>query len=215
MNWLETGHPVAVVIQPYHDLGLALMTELSRRGVRLVIVDSDLGAGEAACHRLAWQGGTAAFRYLSPDQRDGELALRQDLEAVYGRVDRLISFFPGANNPTVWIKLEAAVAGEIIDRHVGHRLRLMQALSPLLENSPEARLIHISLGSEPRAEAAVAGLWDRLLHKHWTRSGIRTFSLTTRTGNMPPGSLPGSSILEDLQRLVDLVNWQSREPAYA
>ncbi len=194
--------PVAVVLQPYHDLGLGLGRHLSRRGARVVAVDPDPASGEAFCRRLAWEGGAASYRFAAPGQRGAATALLSDLELVYGRVDWLISFFAGPRHPLGWLQLKSDLASQLIERHVTHRLEFLKSLAPLLEKSVHRTMIQVSLGVEPRVEGAVAGFWDRLLANRWADSGIATVSLATGASAAPPGPAVAPGTGADLERLI-------------
>ena len=194
--------PVAVVLKPYHDLGLGICRHLSRRRARVVVLDPDPTAGEAFCRRLAWEGGLVSYRFASPEQRGGAAALLQDLEIVYGRVDWLISFFVSPKYPLGWLELQSEVVSEILERHVSHWLDFLRALTPLLERSTRKTMIHVSLGVGQRAEAAVAGFWDRMLCERWQGSGITALSLVTTASPNPPGVDPSPTTSRDLERLI-------------
>ncbi len=193
--------PIAVVLQPYHDLGLGISRYLTRSGARVVAVDPDPASGEAFCRRLAWEGGSATYRFLSPEQPRAGVSLLNDLDLVYGRVDWLISFFAGPRHPLGWLQLQSELASQMIERHVAHRLAFLKALTPLLEKSAHRSMIHVSLGVEPRLETAVSEFWDRLLESRWHGSGISTRCLVTEASSAPPGTA-SVDVAADLERLI-------------
>lgn len=199
------GPQVTLILGANHRLGLALCRELFTHGGRIIIADGDPSTGEAMCRRLCWQGTVASFRYISPDQPQGEAALVQDIETVYGRLDAVVSFDPPARQPVGWFALEPGQARRLLEGAIEHRLRLLQALRPLLQRSANPRLAQVNLGHPATQRMAVAGLWQDLLDESWISAGITPLCMETDIPYGEWGSLHLGSVERDLARLTALL----------
>ena len=73
---------VAVVISPFHEIGLTLCRLLALEGMRMVVVDRDPMVGEAFCRRLGLEGFSATYRFVDPDLAGCEAALRESLASI-------------------------------------------------------------------------------------------------------------------------------------
>ena len=82
-----------LLIDPYHDLGVAVGAALCRAGLRVVAVSASPADGEAYSTRLALEGGCVPHRALHREDVVGEARLAADLERVYGGLRGVLSFF--------------------------------------------------------------------------------------------------------------------------
>jgi hypothetical protein len=213
---------VAVVIRPFHELGLSLCRMLGTEGTRIVVLDRDPAVGEAFCHRLALEGFPATFRFIDPDRIDGEQALHDDLADVYGQVKALITFYePIATEHSInWLDLSSTAASQLVQRSFDWRLRLLKAMAPLFDSDGGGQVINVLMGLrdgddwQQRPEALVARMLDDLLAPEWSARGVSVRHVATEVSGFTPGARDEQieRLNRDVARVLDLLA-ASREAA--
>jgi len=204
---------VAIVLRPFHELGLTLCRLLALEGTRIIVLDRDPSLGEAFCQRLALEGASASYRFVDPDLRHGEERLRDDLADVYGRIRTLISFFePVARSRRLdWLELAPEVGLKLVQQAFDWRLRLMQALTTLFDDDEGGIVLNVLMGSRDarwteRTDGAVADLVGRLMGPAWSERGIDVLQIETGAASVPGSEEDFERLRDDIDQIVDLVN---------
>ncbi len=137
---------VAVVTGGNRGIGLEIVRQLARQGVRVVLTARDVAKGEAARARLAAEGLDVALHAL--DVRDGGQARAAAVwvEARFGRLDVLVNnagVLPdpkGARAATV----DPEVLREALETNVVGALAVTQACLPLMRRNGYGRIVNLS-----------------------------------------------------------------------
>jgi hypothetical protein len=212
---------VAVVIRPFHELGLTLCRLLALEGTRIVVLDRDPAVGEAFCQRLGLEGFSASYRYVDPDLKHGEDRLREDLADVYGRIRALITFFEPvtADGRINWLKLSPSVSVKLVQQAFDWRLRMLKAMTPLFAPDAGGLVLNVLMGQRDeqltdRPDAMVAGMLNQLLAPEWSALGVQVRQVATSVGNFIPGAFDEEfdRLREDVDRVLEMIN-ADRTPA--
>lgn len=209
---------VAVVIRPFHELGLTLCRLLAMEGTRIIVLDRDPSVGEAFCHRLGMEGFSASYRFVDPDLRHGEGQLRKDLADVYGQIRTLITFFEpvAASNRLNFLDMSAEVALKLVQQAFDWRLRLLKALTPLFGDEQGGLVLNVVMGQGgevdggQRPDALIAGLLNELLAPDWAERGVQVRQVSTAVGGYTPGARDDEveRLQADVGRVLDLLGGQ-------
>ncbi len=137
---------VAVVTGGNRGIGLEIVRQLARQGMRAVLTSRDVPKGEAARARLAAEGLDVAFHAL--DVRNGTQARAAAVwvEARFGRLDVLVNnagVLPdpkGARAATV----DPEVLRDALETNVVGVLGVTQACLPLMRKNGYGRIVNLS-----------------------------------------------------------------------
>lgn len=195
---------VVLLVEPFHSLGQAVCRQLARERLRPIIVSSDPARGEAFCVRMAIEGFSIPHRTLHMDFPACETRLGEDLTKVYGGLRGIVSFFQPIRGRSHWLDLPIIVADALLRRAVNQRLRLLQAMAPMLGEG--GFLLDVVMGvantaGEPvvAVEGMSAQLWDGLLAGELERRGILVRRSYTRF-TVKPGE---TGFRRDAERVLD------------
>ena len=205
---------VAVVISPFHEIGLTLCRLLALEGMRMVVVDRDPLVGEAFCRRMGLEGFSATYRFADPDLPDCEAALREDLLDVYGGIQCIISFYEPINGGRQlnWLELPPTLAWQLMERSFSWRLRLLKAMAPLFPAEAGGIILNVMLGSDDdsdsRLDTSVASMLDQLLAPEWVRRNVVVRQIATNVSGFTPGSRDDelSRLNEDVRQIIQMLN---------
>jgi NAD(P)-dependent dehydrogenase (short-subunit alcohol dehydrogenase family) len=206
---------VAVVISPFHEIGLTLCRLLALEGMRMVVVDRDPMVGEAFCRRLGLEGFSATYRFVDPDLAGCEAALREDLADVYGRIHCIISFFEpvSGGRPLNWLELSPTVAWQLMERTFSWRLRLLKALAPLFPIEDGGIILNVMMGADKdgasgRLDATVASMVDQLLAPEWANRNVVVRQIATNVSGFTPGTRDDelTRLNEDVRQIIQMLN---------
>ena len=206
---------VAVVISPFHEIGLTLCRLLALEGMRMVVVDRDPLVGEAFCRRMGLEGFSTTYRFADPDLPGCETALREDLLDVYGRIQCIISFFePIQDGRAVnWLELPPTLAWQLIERSFSWRLRLLKALAPLFPVEAGGVILNVMMGmdsdgADSRVDNSVGSMLDQLLAPEWLRRNVVVKQIATNVSGFTPGSRDDElkRLNEDVRHIIQMLN---------
>jgi len=136
---------VAVVTGANRGIGLEVVRQLARRGMRVVLGSRDLEKGEAATRSLSLEEGTVFPRQLDvADQLSIDRLLR-DVTADFGQLDVLV------NNAGIlydtWeqgITADLNVVHTALETNLFGAWRMCQTFLPLLRKSHAGRIVNVS-----------------------------------------------------------------------
>jgi len=136
---------VAVVTGANRGIGLEVVRQLARRGMRVVLGSRDLEKGEAAARSLSRERGTVFPRQLDViDQLSIDRLLR-DVTADFGQLDVLV------NNAGIlydtWeqgITADLNVVHTALETNLFGAWRMCQTFLPLLRKSHAGRIVNVS-----------------------------------------------------------------------
>ncbi|MFE2045811.1 SDR family oxidoreductase [Streptomyces sp. NPDC059477] len=148
--------PVAVVTGANRGIGHEVVRQLADRGHRVVLGSRDLAKGEAAAARIDPGGGRVTPVRLDIADPASVDTLGTWVAERFGRADVLV------NNAAIlydtWARAVTADLAEVrraLDTNLFGAWRVTQALLPLLERSPRARIVNVS--SEGGSLASMSG----------------------------------------------------------
>lgn len=206
---------VAVVISPFHEIGLTMCRLLALEGMRMVVVDRDPKVGEAFCQRMGLEGFSASYRFVDPDLPGCEQALREDLLDVYGQIQCIITFHEPCQTGCEfnWLELSPTLALQLIERSFSWRLRLLKALAPLFPADQGGVILNVMMGlngdaGNPRLDTSVASLLDQLLASEWLRRNVLVRQINTNWSGFTSNSRAEqlSRLNEDVREIVQMLN---------
>ena len=206
---------VAVVISPFHEIGLTLCRLLALEGMRMVVVDRDPTVGGAFCRRLGLEGFSASYRYADPDLPGCEAALREDLLDVYGRVQCIISFYEPVHGGRElnWLELSPTLAWQLIERSFSWRLRLLKAMAPLFPVEEGGVILNVMMGmdsdgADSRVDNSVGSMLDQLLAPEWLRRNVVVKQIATNVSGFTPGARDDQlkRLNEDVRHIIQMLN---------
>ena len=136
---------VAVVTGANRGIGLEVVRQLARRGMRVVLGSRDLEKGEAAAQSLTREGGTVFPRQLDVTDQLSIDRLLRDVTADIGQLDVLV------NNAGIlydtWeqgITADLNVVHTALETNLFGAWRMCQTFLPLLRKSHAGRIVNVS-----------------------------------------------------------------------
>ena len=136
---------VAVVTGANRGIGLEVVSQLARRGMRVVLGSRDLEKGEAAARSLSLKQGTVFSRQLDVTDQLSIDRLLRDVTADFGQLDVLV------NNAGIlydtWeqgITADLNVVHTALETNLFGTWRMCQTFLPLLRKSHAGRIVNVS-----------------------------------------------------------------------
>jgi len=136
---------VAVVTGANRGIGLEVVRQLARRGMRVVLGSRDLEKGEAAARSLSLKQGTVFSRQLDVTDQLSIDRLLRDVTADFGQLDVLV------NNAGIlydtWeqgITADLNVVHTALETNLFGTWRMCQTFLPLLRKSHAGRIVNVS-----------------------------------------------------------------------
>ncbi len=136
---------VAVVTGANRGIGLEVVRQLARRGMRVVLGSRDLEKGEAAARSLSLKEGTVFSRQLDVTDQLSIDRLLRDVTADFGQLDVLV------NNAGIlydtWeqgITADLNVVHTALETNLFGAWRMCQTFLPLLRKSHAGRIVNVS-----------------------------------------------------------------------
>ncbi len=136
---------VAVVTGANRGIGLEVVRQLARRGMRVVLGSRDLEKGEAAARSLSLEEGTVFSRQLDVTDQLSIDRLLRDVTADFGQLDVLV------NNAGIlydtWeqgITADLNVVHTALETNLFGAWRMCQTFLPLLRKSHAGRIVNVS-----------------------------------------------------------------------
>jgi NAD(P)-dependent dehydrogenase (short-subunit alcohol dehydrogenase family) len=136
---------VAVVTGSNRGIGLEVVHQLARRGMRVVLGSRDLEKGEAAARSLSLESGTVFPRQLDVTDQQSVNRLLRDVTADFGQLDVLV------NNAGIlydtWqqgITADLNVVHTALETNLFGAWRMCQTFLPLLRKSLAGRIVNVS-----------------------------------------------------------------------
>ncbi len=136
---------VAVVTGANRGIGLEVVRQLARRGMRVVLGSRDLEKGEAAARSLSLEGGTVFPHQLDVTDQLSIDRLLRDVTADIGQLDVLV------NNAGIlydtWqqgLTADLNVVHTALETNLFGAWRMCQTFLPLLRKSHAGRIINVS-----------------------------------------------------------------------
>jgi NAD(P)-dependent dehydrogenase (short-subunit alcohol dehydrogenase family) len=137
---------VAVVTGANRGIGLEIVRQLARQGLRVVLTARDAAKGEAARARIAAEGLEVAFHVLDVRDADQARTAAAWVKSRFGRMDVLVNnagVLPdpkGARAATV----DAEVLRDALETNVIGALSVTQAFLPLMRANGYGRIVNLS-----------------------------------------------------------------------
>jgi NAD(P)-dependent dehydrogenase (short-subunit alcohol dehydrogenase family) len=155
-NKMDRAGSIALVTGANRGIGLEVVHQLARRGMRVVLGARDQAKGKAAAYSLIREGLTVYPRQLDvTDQRSID-RLYADVTSDFGRLDILI------NNAAIlydtWqqgITADLEVVHTALETNLFGAWRMCQTFLPLLRQSHAGRIVNVS--SESGSLASMGG----------------------------------------------------------
>jgi len=142
------GRKVALITGANKGIGLAIATELGRRGYIVLVGARDEMRGEAAAAELKAAGLDA--RFLQVDLRDRATLLRAAaaIEENFGRLDVLVNNagVKFETHPALPSRCSIDIVRETFETNVFGTIAVIQAMLPLLVKSSAGRIVNVSSG---------------------------------------------------------------------
>jgi NAD(P)-dependent dehydrogenase (short-subunit alcohol dehydrogenase family) len=145
-----TDQPTAVVTGAYRGLGLETCRQLAARGYRIVLTARREAEGRAAVDALTGAGRDVRFVALDVTDEASRLALRDRIQADFGRLDVLVNnagIFPdpppGTPEASILVTGLDTIRRAFETNTLG-ALRLCQLLIPLMDG--RGRIVNVSSG---------------------------------------------------------------------
>lgn len=139
---------IAIVTGANRGIGLEVVRQLAQNGMTVILGSRDLGKGETAAATLATEGLQVLPRQLDVADPDSIAQLAAQVEQEFGRLDVLV------NNAGIlydtWQKASNANLDTVQEAIATNTLgpwRMCQAFIPLLQRSPQARIVNVSSGA--------------------------------------------------------------------
>ena len=136
---------VAVVTGANRGIGLEVVRQLARRGMRVVLGSRDLEKGEVAAQSLTRDGATVFPRQLDVTDQLSIDRLLRDVTADFGQLDVLV------NNAGIlydtWergISADLNVVHTALETNLFGAWRMCQTFLPLLRKSHAGRIVNVS-----------------------------------------------------------------------
>jgi NAD(P)-dependent dehydrogenase (short-subunit alcohol dehydrogenase family) len=136
---------VAVVTGANRGIGLEVVRQLARKGMRVVLGSRDLEKGEVAARSLSLEGGTVFPRQLDVTDQLSIDRLLRDVTADFGQLDVLV------NNAGIlydtWergISADLNVVHTALETNLFGAWRMCQTFLPLLRKSHAGRIVNVS-----------------------------------------------------------------------
>jgi NAD(P)-dependent dehydrogenase (short-subunit alcohol dehydrogenase family) len=151
---VNANQPVAVVTGANRGIGLEVCRQLAERGNLVVLGSRDLQKGETAARALGLDAVVARQLDVSDDESVRSAA--EWIEGTLGRADVLVNnaaILYDTSNRGVDVSLDVIRAA--LETNLLGAWRTSQALLPLLERSPHARIVNVS--SEGGSLASMSG----------------------------------------------------------
>lgn len=144
---MAENRKVAVVTGANRGIGLEIVRQLARKGLKVFLTSRDPEKGARARKSLEGEGLPVAFHQLDVTDEESIKRLGEDLQKEAGVVDVLV------NNAGVFLDEGRAMANvametvrQTFETNLYGPLRVTQALLPLLLKSRDARIINLSSG---------------------------------------------------------------------
>ena len=138
---------IALVTGANRGIGLEVCRQLARRGARVIGTARQARDGEEAAAQLKREDAPVLYHPLDVTDDASVKRLRNRIENDFGRLDVLI------NNAGIFHDEDAGVASvsveairATLETNLFGALRMIQALLPLLRESPQGRIINMSSG---------------------------------------------------------------------
>ena len=136
---------VAVVTGANRGIGLEVVRQLARRGMRVVLGSRDLEKGEAAARPLLGEGGAVFPHQLDVTDQLSIERLFRDVTADFGQLDVLV------NNAGIlydsWeqgITADLSVVHEALETNLFGAWQMCEAFLSLLRKSRAGRIVNVS-----------------------------------------------------------------------
>ncbi len=136
---------VAVVTGANRGIGLEVVCQLAKRGMRVVLGSRDLEKGEAAARSLSREGGTVFPRQLDVTEQLSIDRLLRDITADFGQLDVLVNY-AGILYDT-WeqgITADLNVVHTALETNLFGAWRMCETFLPLLRKSHAGRIVNVS-----------------------------------------------------------------------
>ena len=136
---------VAVVTGANRGIGLEVVRQLARRGMRVVLGSRDLEKGEAAAQSLTREGGTVFPRQLDVTDQLSIDRLLRDVTADFGQLDVLVN-----NAGILYDTWERGISADLnmvhtaLETNLFGAWRMCQTFLPLLRKSHAGRIVNVS-----------------------------------------------------------------------
>lgn len=143
---------IALVSGANKGIGLEIVRQLARAGVKPVLGSRDAERGHAAVARLAAEGLDVPMVLLDVDDETGPSRAVAEVGRTFGRCDILINNAailidgPGGFQASLF-DLTGTTARRTFETNVLGPLRLIQAVTPLMREKGYGRIVNISSGA--------------------------------------------------------------------
>jgi NAD(P)-dependent dehydrogenase (short-subunit alcohol dehydrogenase family) len=137
---------VAVVTGANRGIGLEIVRQLARQGLRVVLTARDAAKGEAARARLAAEGLDVAFCALDVRDAGQVRAAAVWVEARFGRLDVLVNnagVLPDPKSARA-ATVDPDVVRDALETNVIGALAVTQACLPLMRKNGYGRIVNLS-----------------------------------------------------------------------
>lgn len=195
------------LLDPYCELGHLVCRLLAIEGYRPVVISADPVRGEVFSTRMALEGFSIPHRLVCPDIVNSEQRAADDLQAVFGGLRGMLSFFTVGSSVRSWFSLPLRAAEQIMQRETSRRIRLLRAVAPLLRGRGFMQNILMTSAADTfrdRLSGAAAGFWDEVLADEWDREGVVVRRTVASVCAKTPVSVEARRIFDDFSRLMIL-----------
>lgn len=213
---------VALVTGANRGIGLEIVRQLARNGLRVVLTARDAAKGQAARAALAAEGLEASFHGLDVCDAGQARAAAEWVEREFGRLDALVNNAGVLIDPrgTRVATLDPAVLRDTLETNLVGALVVTQACLPLMRARGYGRIVNVSselaqLGSTGpgtpayRISKTALNAFTRALAAEFTGTGIKANA-------MSPGwvrsDMGGPSAPRSLAQGADTAVWLALLP---
>ena len=142
------GAAVALVTGSSHGIGLEVVRQLARLGLRTVLTARDEAAATATASKLADEGLPVEGMALDVTSSASITALAQRLRAEVGRLDVLVNNAAGyVDWSETATSADLAASRALFETNLFGTWAVTQALLPLLQESDHPRLVNVASGA--------------------------------------------------------------------
>lgn len=148
--------PIAIVTGANRGIGLEVVHQLARQGMRVILGARELAKGEAAAQSFIREGLAVFPRQLSVTDQQSMNRLYADVTTEFGRLDVLVN-----NAGILYDTWEEGVTADLNTVHIALETnlfgawRMCQTFLPLLRQSDAGHIVNVS--SEGGSLASMAG----------------------------------------------------------